>query len=143
MKTKILGIAGVAIGLFAGMALMMGLHMASGLVYPPPEGVDLMGETPAQQAAVVAWIATLPAGAMLLAILAHGLGCMGGAALATLISGRRAWWPAIVVGVLFTIAGIMNLSSVPHPWWFPYLDLPIYMLLALLAGRLLIRPVAC
>ena len=130
----ILGVVGVVAGIFAGMVFMMLLHMASTLIYPLPAGVSFMSQEPENQAALQAWFETLPTGAWLLAVLCHGLGCMFGAAVAVLISGRRSIVPAVIVGVFFTIGGVMNLSSVPHPGWFPLIDLPVYLLLALAAG---------
>ena len=135
----VLGVVGVLIGMIGGMILMTGLHLASGLIYPIPEGLDMMSSDPAQQEKLAAWIGTLPAGAFVLALAAHGLGCMGGAALATLIAGRRSLVPPLVVGALFTVAGVMNLMSIPHPAWFPFVDLPVYLALAYVAGRLLKR----
>lgn len=133
------GAIAVVLGVVAGMIVMMLLHMASTFVYPLPEGVDFMSQEPENQERLMEWFGTLPAGAFLLAIVAHGLGCMFGAAVATLISRRNSLLPAIVVGVFFTIAGIMNLSSVPHPFWFPFLDLPVYLILAVIAGMLMKR----
>lgn len=75
----------------------------------------------------------------MLATASHGLGCMAGAAVAMLLSGRRSLIPPLIVGVFFMICGIMNLSSIPHPAWFPYVDLPVYLILALTAGLLLQR----
>ena len=135
----VLGVVGVLIGVIGGMVFMMGLHHASSLVYPIPEGLDMMSSDPAQQERLAAWIGTLPAGAFVLALTAHGLGCMGGAALATLIAGRRSLVPALVVGAVFTVAGVMNIQAMPHPAWFPFVDLPVYLALAYLAGRLLRR----
>ena len=135
LKRIAIGTLAVVVGSIAGMVVMTGLHMASGLVYPPPPGVDLASSTPAAQVAMKAWLATLPAGAFLLASVAHGLGCMAGAALATVIDRRRSLVPAIVVGALFTVAGILNLAEIPHPAWFPYVDLPLYLLLAFAAGK--------
>jgi hypothetical protein len=40
---------------------------------------------------------------------------------------------------LFTVCGAVNLSSIPHPAWFPFVDLPIYLILALVVGLLLKR----
>lgn len=94
-----------------------------------PEGMKRMQE----------WFGTLPTGAFLLATLCHGLGCMSGAVIATFISGRRSLIAPGIVGVLFTVAGIMNLSSIPHPSWFPFVDVPIYLIFALTAGALLTR----
>ena len=130
---------GVVLGIVAGMIFMMSLHMASTVVYPLPEGVDFMSQEPENQERLMEWFGTLPAGAFLLATVCHGLGCMAGALVAMLVSGRRSLVPALIVGVFFTAAGIMNLSSVPHPSWFPFVDLPVYLVLALVAGLLLKR----
>ena len=138
-KQILLGIGGVILGIIFGMIVMMGLHAASWLVYPVPDDVSMFSQDPENLEKMRAWMNSLPAGAFLLATLAHGLGAMSGAAVAMLVSGRRALWPAIVIGGFFTVGGIMNLSSIPHPSWFPFVDLPIYLLLALVAGVLLKR----
>ena len=98
-----------------------------------------MSQEPENQARLNEWFGTLPTGAFLLATACHGLGCMAGAFVAMLVSGRRSLIPPLVVGVFFTGCGIMNLSSVPHPAWFPFVDLPVYLVLALVAGLLLRR----
>ena len=138
-KRVLVGVLGVVLGIAAGMILMMSLHWASTFVYPLPEGVDFMSQEPENQARLNEWFGTLPTGAFLLAIACHGLGCMAGAFVAMLVSGRRSLIPPLVVGVCFTGCGIMILSSVPHPAWFPFVDLPVYLVLALVAGLLLKR----
>ena len=135
----IVNVLAVVVGIALGMVFMMALHMASTLVYPLPDGVDFMSTDAENQTKLNEWFASLPAGAFLLATLCHGLGCMSGAILATLISGRRSLVPAIIVGVFFMVGGIMNLSAIPHPAWFPIVDLPVYLLGAILAGRWLVR----
>ena len=131
------------VGVVVGMVIMMCLHMASTFVYPLPEGVEFMSQDPENMARLNEWFGTLPAGAFVLATVCHGLGCMSGAIVAMLISGRRSVVTPIIVGIFFTLCGIMNLSSVPHPAWFPFIDVPIYLVLALVAGTLLKRkPVA-
>jgi hypothetical protein len=139
VKRVLFGVIGVVLGIVAGMIFMMSLHMASTLVYPLPEGVSFMGQEPANQARLKEWFSTLPTGAFLLAIACHGLGCMAGAFVAMLVSGRRSLVPPLIVGVFFTMGGIMNLSSIPHPSWFAFVDLPIYLVLASVAGLLLKR----
>jgi hypothetical protein len=138
-KRVLLGVLGVVLGIVGGMIFMMSLHWASTFVYPLPEGVDFMSQEPENQARLMEWFGTLPTGAFLLATACHGLGCMAGALLAMLVSGRTSLIPPLVVGVFFTGCGIMNLTSVPHPAWFPFVDLPVYIVLALLAGVLLKR----
>ncbi len=132
-------VIGILVGIVAGMIVMMALHMASALVYPLPEGVSFTSQEPANQERLKEWFRTLPDGAFVLAIIAHGLGCMAGGVVAMLISGRRSFAPPLVVGVFFTVGGVMNSSQIPHPDWFPWADWPIYLVLAWLAGRLLIR----
>lgn len=130
---------GVVLGIVIGMAFMMFLHLASTLVYPLPEGVSFMDDSPENMARMHEWFGTLPTTAWLLATACHGLGCMGGAIIAMLISGRRSLITPIIVGCVFTLCGIMNLSSIPHPSWFPFVDVPIYLALAIVAGILLKR----
>ena len=40
-KQVVLSIVGVVVGIVAGMIFMMMLHMATTVIYPLPEGVDL------------------------------------------------------------------------------------------------------
>jgi hypothetical protein len=138
-KQVLISGVGVVVGIVLGMAFMMCLHMASTLVYPLPDGVDFMSQDPENLSRLNEWFGTLPATAWLLATACHGLGCMSGAVVAILISGRRSLVTPLIVGVVFTLCGIMNLSSVPHPTWFPFVDVPAYLVFALGAGRLLKR----
>lgn len=133
------GVIAVVVGIVFGMMFMMGLHLATTLIYPLPEGVSFTSQEPENMERMKEWFASLPAGAFLLASLCHGLGCMSGAVVAMCIAGRRSLVPAIAVGVVFTLAGVMNLSSIPHPSWFPFVDVPIYLVFAILAGILLQR----
>ena len=138
-KQVLISAVGVVLGVVVGMAVMMSLHLASTFVYPLPEGVDFMSQEPENMARLNEWFGTLPATAFLLATACHGLGCMRGAIVAMLISGRRSLVTPVIVGIVFTLCGIMNLSSIPHPSWFPFVDVPIYLALALVAGVLLKR----
>lgn len=138
-KQVLISVLGVVLGIVIGMAFMISLHMASTLVYPLPESVSFMDDSPENMARLHEWFGTLPTGAFLLATVCHGLGCMSGAIVAMLITGRRSLVTPIIVGVVFTLCGIMNLSSIPHPSWFPFVDVPIYLVLAVVAGILLKR----
>ena len=138
-KQIIIGVLSVILGIVAGMVVMMSLHYASTLVYPLPEGVDFMSQEPENLERLHEWFGTLPATAFLLATACHGLGCMAGAIVAMFITGRSSLVTPIVVGVFFTMCGIMNLLSVPHPSWFPFVDVPVYLILAIVAGVALRR----
>lgn len=138
-KQFLISVVGVVAGIVIGMAFMMCLHMASPLIYPLPDGVDFMSQEPENLSRLNEWFSTLPATAWLMATACHGLGCMSGAVVAMLISGRRSLVTPVIVGVVFTLCGIMNLSSVPHPTWFPFVDVPAYLVFAVGASRLLKR----
>ena len=126
-----LGLAAV-VGFVVGSLAMMACHLATQGLYPPPEGLDVMD--PGQREAVMAWMETLPDGAFVVAMLCHAVGAAVGAAVGMLIGGRANLRPAVVVGILFTVAGVINVMSVPHPSWFPFVDVPVYLLVALLVG---------
>lgn len=64
---------------------------------------------------------------------------MAGAFVAMFLTDRPSLVPPVVVVGLFTIGGIMNLSSIPHPSWFPIVDLPVDLILATVAGLVLKR----
>ncbi|MDF1700400.1 MAG: hypothetical protein P1V36_04505 [Planctomycetota bacterium] len=130
-------ILGVIVGYIVGSAVMMGVHIATQPMYPPPEGVDVWD--PDQRDKVEEWMETLPNGAFALALLAHMLGTAAGAATTMAIVGRERIKPAIVIGVLFTVAGIINIFSVPHPGWFPFADIPCYLIAAWLVGKLMLK----
>jgi len=138
----VLGAVGVIVGIPVGMAFMMFLHWLTTFVYPMPSGVELGNPDPENMARVNEWLGTLPAGAFLLATICHGFGCMLGAVIATFVSSRQSLIPAIVVGVVFTAFGIANLFSIPHPSWFPIVDVPVYLVFAVAVGLKLKKKVA-
>ena len=130
-------ILGLIVGFVVGSVVMMACHFATMPLYPPPEGLDVMD--PAQREEVKAWMETLPAGAYVVAALCHWIGAAAGAVVALLLTQRKDRLPALLMGALFLLAGIANLLSVPHPAWFPFVDLPGYLVVGWLMGRLLVK----
>ncbi len=138
MKNPVVRIVlGVILGFIAGSILMQLVHTLCQPLYPPPEGLDPSDMD--QWEETKAWMKTLPSGAYVVAMLAHWLGTVAGAALAMLIAGRRTLHPAVIIGILFTLAGIANLIMMPHPAWFPFVDLLGYLPLAWFIGKLLLK----
>ena len=119
-------ILGVIVAYIVGSIIMMGIHFASQPLYPPPEGVEVWN--PKNREAVEAWMKTLPAGAFVLAMVAHWIGAAAATAMA--IVGRGSLKPALVMGVLFTAAGVYNVIAMPSPEWFPFVDIPGYLIVA-------------
>lgn len=133
-------VVGLVLGFIGGAVAMMACHMATTLVYPPPEGLDVMD--PGQKDAFNAWLETLPDGAFVLTALCHWIGAAVGAVIAMFVAGRRSLWPALIIGGLFMLGGIMNAMQIPHPAWYPWVDIPGYPIVGFLIGKLLVRPSA-
>lgn len=55
--------------------------------------------------------------------LAHALGTFLGAAVSTLMVRGQSLWPAMIVGLLFLLGGIVNVVTLPAPAWFSAVDL--------------------
>lgn len=102
------------------------------LVYPPPPGVDLHDPE-----AVKSLISTLPAGALLFVVLAWVLGAFAGGAVAGLIG--RSLVPAILIGAIELLFGIMTMVMIPHPVWMIALGVLLPIPSAWAGGRLLNR----
>ncbi len=67
--------------------------------------------------------------------LAHALGTLAGAFIAAKIGANNKMRLAMIIGVLFLLAGIANLMMIPHPTWFAILDLVVaYIPMAWLGG---------
>lgn len=98
-------------GLIVGVIIIMGIEMASHIVFPPPEGVDF--KDPEQLKTIMA---SAPLGAKLAVLLAWGLGVFGGGAAGVLMSGRKKI-PATIIAFLLLIATGLNLFLIPHPNW--------------------------
>jgi uncharacterized protein YacL len=74
-----------------------------------------------------------PLGAMILVIVSHAMGSFIGALSATLLSQVSKWknsipfqYQFLIIGLIFTYAGWLNLESLTHPDWFK-IDLLFYL----------------
>ena len=121
----------VIVGLAVGMVVNMALLMLNGYVlFPMPDGMDMNN---AEQ--MNAYVATLPAVALLVVMAAHlGQSFMGGWVAARLASSRPMLL-AMIVGVASLAGGIMSMVSIKGPAWF-VIELPLYLVVAWLAGRM-------
>ena len=90
-------------------------------------------------------MAIAPLGAMLLVIISHAMGSFIGAVVATLLSQISKWknstafkYQWLVIGLIFTYAGWMNLQELTHPDWFK-IDLLFYLPAAYLGYKLVAK----
>jgi len=135
MKRVFLLILAVIAGLFIGSIVNMALVMLSGHVIPPPAGVDTT-TTEGLKAAMPLFEPKH----FLFPFLAHAVGTLVGAFVATLATPGRTSGPAWVVGALFLIGGIAAVAMLPSPLWFTVVDLVFaYLPMAWLGHRLASR----
>ena len=103
-------ILAITVGLAFGSAGIMLLHKTSNYVYPFPKGMNQNNMNH-----VASYLETAPLGAFFMVILAHlGGTFLGG--LGTSVFSKNIN-TVYIVGGLFTILGIINLTMLPHPWW--------------------------
>ena len=126
-------ILAVVTGLILGGAVNMGILMLGMAVIPPPPGVDLM-----DIASINAHIHEYSFVAMMVPFLAHAMGTLMGAFVAVRIAVSRHMLLAMIVGVVFLLAGIDAVRQIPNaPLWFDVLDLVVaYLPMAWLGHRL-------
>ena len=132
MGRKILGVVAGAITAFAviGIVQMIGSMFAP----QPPKNIEYM-----TREEMTAYIASLPIGSLLTVIFGYMLGSLAGGWMATKITKERHnLVPALIVGILLTLAGLANFFvMVPgQPAWFVVVCLLIYIPFALLGHRL-------
>ena len=62
-------------------------------------------------------IYSLPIGAFVFVLAAWAIGSFGGSWLAARLAPRARLVHGLIVGVIFLVAGILNMLMIPHPWW--------------------------
>jgi hypothetical protein len=126
-------IGAVFVGLIVGSVANMALIMGSWAIYPPPEGLDM-----SDQAQMAAFIATLPTGAFLMAIVAHLAQAAIGGWVAARLAGSHPLRLAMIVGALSMLGGVANMFQIDAPTWM-WAEMPLYLAVAWGAGTLELR----
>jgi len=122
----------VVLGLIAGSVVNMGLITISGQFIAPPAGVDV-----STAAGLKAAMHLFEPKHFVFPFLAHALGTLTGAFVATLLAPGRSAVPAYAVGGLFLLGGIANVFMLPAPLWFSAVDLLLAYLPAAFLGHAL------
>lgn len=121
----------VVLGLCAGMAFNMGISQLNMMVlYPMPAGMDWN-----DAAKVSAYIGALPTAAFVVVLVAHLGQAFVGGWVAARVGASKPVLLALTIGVLSLAAGIANAMQIPMPKWM-YIEMPLYLAVAWLAGRL-------
>jgi hypothetical protein len=124
-------LAATLAGFVAFTLTLTTVEVLSAALFPLPAGLAMDDE-----AALHAWIASLPAAAFLLVLLGWALGSVVGGAVAAKVGRHPA--PPRAVGVLGTLGAVVNNLSVPQPAWM-WAGLLLFLPGALLGARL-VRP---
>lgn len=118
-------------GLMAGSFVNMSILALGTTLIPPPAGADTLSLE-----GLKASMHLFQPIHFLSPFMAHALGTLAGAWVAVRLSKSRRMNSAWVVGVLFLVGGVINVSMLPSPRWFAVVDLLLaYLPMAWLAGH--------
>ena len=129
------------LGMLAGVVVMfvtiMGIEAVGHLAYPPPPGLDPMN--PAHEAAFAQFVLQMPPMAKAMLVLAWVAGAFVGGLVAAKIA-RHQNAAAIFVALVVMSGVVGMIMKVPHPTWLAAAGLLLPIPVALLAARLVHRP---
>ncbi|SHK56602.1 hypothetical protein SAMN04488007_3235 [Maribacter aquivivus] len=132
MNPVVKNILAVVAGIVVGSIVNMGIIMISGSIIPPPEGADIT-----TMEGLKASIHFFEPKHFIFPFLAHALGTLVGAVIATKIAATRKLLMALLVGLFFLIGGTANIAMLGGPMWFTALDIIVaYMPMGYLGYKL-------
>ena len=135
MKTILLNISAVILGLVIGGFVNMSIINISGSIIPPPNGIDVTTEEGSKTA-----MQFFEPKHFLFPFLAHAIGTLVGAFITALIAKTYRKTLALVIGLAYLIGGIMMITLVPSPLWFSITDLVLaYIPMAFLGYKIAIK----
>lgn len=111
----------VVAGTMAAMMLILLGETAIIKMYLPP------GANQNDPEAIANAVKHMPLSAFLFLLVNYIICSFIAGIISTLISKRIALMPALVVGIVLTLAGLYNVVSIPHPMWFSVFNLFIYL----------------
>ncbi|MDQ6737422.1 MAG: hypothetical protein M3Z30_06955 [Gemmatimonadota bacterium] len=108
----------VVVGLVVGSVVNMAIILISGRVIPPPAGADVT-----TMEGLRASLHLFEPRHFIFPFLAHAIGTLVGAFIATVLAPGRSVVPAYAVGFLFMLGGVSNVYLLPGPAWFNAVDI--------------------
>lgn len=132
MSPTVKNILAIIAGLVIGSIVNMGIIMISSSVIPPPNGADVTTMEGLKEA-----MHLFEPKHFLFPFLAHALGTLVGAIIASKVAATKKKTMALVVGCFFLLGGIINVFLLPAPMWFNAVDIFFaYTPMALLGYKL-------
>ena len=124
-------ILAVVVGLMAGFLIVVVGDMMSSLFVTGA----FAGDESKDAAAMRAYVESLPFAAFIVMLIGHTVGALVAGLLAAWIAGRARFMHSGLVGILFLVAGALNLWLIPfHPLWFVVADVIVYVPAALIGA---------
>lgn len=108
----------VASGILIGSFVNMGIISISGIIIPPPKNADITTIE-----GLKATMHLFQPKHFLFPFLAHALGTLVGATVASRIAATHPMRLSLLVGIFFLLGGITNVFMLPSPIWFTMTDL--------------------
>ena len=127
-------ILGVVAAIIAGSIAIMIVEGFSHFLYPYPEGLDF-----SDNEATSAFISSLPVAAKLLVALSWAIGSFVAAVVTSLIVKTRKLQLSLLDGVILMVFGIINMIVIPHPTWFWFVGIAVFIPFAWFGYYLLAR----
>lgn len=112
----------VVVGAMAGMMLISAGEQGVHTMYPFDAGLDLHDRDSVARA-----MAAMPLAAFVMLLVNYVICSFGAGLAATMVAGRTTARPAVVVGIVLTLAGLYNVLNLPHPLWFIICSIPAYL----------------
>jgi predicted MFS family arabinose efflux permease len=126
-------ILSIVVALIVALGLVMGFEYLGGFLFQHPD-VDMKNPTTISDS-----MASMPIAAFLWVLLGYAVSSFIGGLIASLISGRTKVQPALIVGAMLMVGGIMMIIVIPyHPLWFIIASVFAYIPFAWF-GHLLVR----
>jgi hypothetical protein len=131
MRSKIINILSVLVGVLIGAIVNMAILMMSSAVIAPPKGVAMTSD-----AGINAAMPLLEPKHFLMPFLAHAIGTFVAVYLATRFSKTKAIRIPIIIASIYLIGGIMEVMNLNAPLWFNVVDLALaYFPMAFIAFK--------
>lgn len=133
MSPVLKNILAVITGVILGSVVNMGILMVGQVIIPPP------GDTSTMEALEATMHLFAPKD-FIFPFLAHAVGTLIGAMVAVKMAANHPKRLALIVGLLFFIAGSINVYSLPAPLWYNIIDLVLaYFPMAFLASKWMVK----
>ncbi|TDI72424.1 MAG: hypothetical protein E2O85_00525 [Bacteroidetes bacterium] len=124
-------VLGVIAGLVTGFILVSLLEMLGHLIFPPPDGIEMMNR---EEIARV--MDEIPLGGLISVAIAWFFGTLGAAFVATRVGQDSTMTSAYIIGGIEIGFGIFNFVVIPHPLWLIWTGLAAFVAGAYYGGKM-------